>query len=61
MELIIIRLLQANSKEEVNEVINTYLDIFNTYPELYKMAKNAKHRIEIQNKQKRKFWLYELN
>ena len=61
MELIIIRLLQANSEEEVNEVINTYLDIFNTYPELYKMAKNAKHRIEIQNKHKRKFWSYELN
>ncbi len=53
--------MQSETNDEIDEIINLYLDIFNTYPELYKIAKNAKNRIKVQNEQKRKFWSYELN
>jgi hypothetical protein len=62
MTAIINQFLEANTNEEVNQIVWSHIDIMNENPALYSFARNARRRINRIRKEKMKsFHIFELN
>ena len=62
MTKIIIAFLEAQSTQEVNNIVSENLEFFNENPRLFTFAKNARKRIYRVQKEMRKSWeIYQMN
>jgi hypothetical protein len=62
MTNLINKFLNAQSNQEVNEIVNQNIDLLNENPRLFSFARNARRRINrIKREMKKSFKIYEMN
>ena len=62
MTKIILQFLEAQSNQEINEIVNENIEFLNANPRLFSFARNARKRINRVQKEMRKSWkTYQMN